>query len=95
MPFVSAKSYRFEKKSMVNLRRPSRLTRNSGFGMKNFVLIIAAIVTLVFWAFQRLFAGNSSNWILIAAIALALWAFGWAIWDVISNWRNVNRVKKE
>jgi hypothetical protein len=61
--------------------------------MKYFVLIIAAIVTLVFWAFQRLFAGNSSNWILIAAIALAVWAFGWAIWDIISNWRGANREK--
>jgi len=63
--------------------------------MKYFVLIIAAIVILVFWAFQRLFTGNSSNWILIAAIALAVWAFGWAIWDLILNWRGANRVKKD
>lgn len=79
---------------MVKLRKPNRLTRGSGFSMKYFVLIVAAMVTLVFWAFQRLYSGSSSGWLLAVSIGFAAAGFGWAIWDLVSIWRNARRDKK-
>ena len=68
------------------------MSRGTGFNIKYFVLIIAAMVMLVFWAFQRLYTGTPSNWLIVAAVVLALWGFGWAIWDIVMVWkRNPSR----
>ena len=79
---------------MVQLRRPQRVSRGSGLNIKYFVLIIAAMVTLVFWAFQRLYTGASSSWLIVAAVVFALWGFGWAIWDIVMVWKR-NRERNE
>lgn len=80
---------------MVQLRRPQRVNRGTGFNIKYFVLIIAAMVMLVFWAFQRLYTGTPSNWLIVAAVVLALWGFGWAIWDLIIIWKNLKKKRSE
>lgn|GEM_PF-2563275 len=79
---------------MVQLHRPQRMSRGTGFNIKYFVLIIAAMVMLVFWAFQRLYTGTPSNWLIVAAVVLALWGFGWAIWDIVMVWKR-NRSRNE
>ncbi|HRX66809.1 MAG TPA: hypothetical protein P5200_00470 [Tenuifilaceae bacterium] len=70
------------------------MSRGTGFNIKYFVLIIAAMVMLVFWAFQRLYTGTPSNWLIVAAVVLALWGFGWAIWDIVMVWKR-NRSRNE
>lgn len=72
---------------MVNLRRPERESRNSGFSMKYLSLLIAATMALVLWAYQRIYFEKASLWLLMSAILLAALAFGLAIYNIIVAWR--------
>jgi uncharacterized membrane protein len=72
---------------MVNLRRPSRETRGSGFSTKYLSLLIAATMALVLWAYQRIYFDEASLWLLISAIAMAALAFGLAIYHIVLIWR--------
>lgn len=72
---------------MVNLRRPERDSRGSGFSMKYLSLLIAATMALVLWAYQRIYFDEGSPWLLISAIVLAALAFGLAIYNIVKAWR--------
>ncbi|PKP37115.1 MAG: hypothetical protein CVT98_06535 [Bacteroidetes bacterium HGW-Bacteroidetes-15] len=72
---------------MVNLRRPERESRGSGFSMKYLSLLIAATMALVLWAYQRIYFGNASVWLLVSAIVMAALAFGLAIYHIVMIWR--------
>jgi F0F1-type ATP synthase assembly protein I len=72
---------------MVNLRHPNRFHRNYGFGIKYLLLLIAATVVLVIWAYQRLYFGESSNWLLIISVLLAVWGFIIVFNNIYRTWR--------
>ena len=76
---------------MVKLKRSTNLYRGSGLGVKYYVLLVAAMVTLIFWAFHRTYSGNSSTLILIAAIAFAVGGFGWAIFDIVKAFKKPHK----
>lgn len=72
---------------MVNLKRPDRDTRNSGFSMRYLSLLIAATMALVLWAYQRIYFEKATPWLLVSAIVLAVLAFSLAIYNIIRAWR--------
>lgn len=72
---------------MVNLRHHNRTRSNPSFGIKYLLILIAATVLLVAWAYQRLYFGESSNWLLIIAILLAACGFILVFYNIYRTWR--------
>ena len=60
---------------MVKLRHPSRQTRGTGVGMEYFLFLIVATIVLILWAYQRVYTGESNDWLLIIAVLLAVSGF--------------------
>ncbi len=72
---------------MVNLRRPNRYQRNSGFNTKYISLILAATMALVIWGYQRIYYENPNQWFLYLAIGLGVFAFSLAILHILKIWK--------
>jgi hypothetical protein len=75
-------------KSMVNLRRPNRYDRNSGFNTKYISLILAATMSLVLWGYQKIYSENPTQWFLYIAIGLGVLAFALAVFHIFRIWAN-------
>jgi hypothetical protein len=72
---------------MVNLRRPTKYTRNSGFSTKYFSLLLAATMALILWGYQKIYYQKASLLLLLLAIIMAALAFGLAIYHIVTIWR--------
>ena len=75
---------------MVKLRHPNRQTRGTGAGVKYFLFLIVATLVLILWAYQRVYTGESNDWLLIIAVLLAIGGFALT---VISIFRGRRRQK--
>ena len=80
---------------MVNLRRPSRYDRNSGFNTKYISLTLAATMALVLWGYQKIYFEKSSQLFLYIAIVLAVVALALASLHIVKIWKNHQKGKKE
>lgn len=80
---------------MVNLRRPNRYDRNSGFNTKYISLILAATMALVLWGYQKIYFEKSSQLFLYIAIGLAVVALALASLHIVKIWRNHQKGKKK
>jgi hypothetical protein len=80
---------------MVNLRRPNRYDRSSGFNTKYISLILAATMALVIWGYQKIYYENPSQWFLYLAIGLGVLAFALAIYHIAKVWTNHRKSVKE
>lgn len=72
---------------MVNLRRPSKYKRNTGFSTKYFSLLLAATMALILWGYQKIYYQKASFLLLVLAIVMGVLAFGIAIYHIIAIWR--------
>jgi hypothetical protein len=79
---------------MVNLRRPNRYERNSGFNTKYISLILAATMALVLWGYQKIYFDQPSKLLLYVAIGLGVIAFALAIAHIVKIWKNHENSKK-
>lgn len=77
---------------MVNLRRPNRYERNSGFNTKYISLILAATMALVLWGYQKIYFDQPSMLLLYVAIGLGVIAFALALYHIIKIWTNHRKV---
>ena len=80
---------------MVNLRRPNRYDRSSGFNTKYISLILAATMALVLWGYQKIYSEDPSQWFLYIAIGLGVLAFVLAAFHIFRIWTNHRKGLKE
>lgn len=73
---------------MIQLRRPNRSYRSSGFNTRYIALILAATMALVLWGYQKIYSENPSQLLLFVAIGLGVTAFAFAIYHILKIWIN-------
>ncbi len=72
---------------MSPIRRTHRTTPPSIFGVRSFIMFIAAIAGLVVWIWLRVQTGEKNEWLLVLSAAIVFAAFGLSVYGIWKNSR--------
>lgn len=72
---------------MSPIRRTHRTTPTSFFGVRSFVMFIAAIAVLVIWIWLRVQTGERNTWLLVLSAAIAFAAFAMSVYGIFKTAR--------
>lgn len=75
---------------MSPIRRTHRTTPTSFFGVRSFVMFIAAIAVLVLWIWLRVQTGEKNPLLLVLSAALAFAAFALSVFGI---WKSARKRK--
>lgn len=72
---------------MTPIRRTHRSSPTPLFGIRSFVMFIAAIAVLVIWIWLRVQTGEKNPWLLALSAAIAFAAFAMSVYGIFKTAR--------
>lgn len=72
---------------MSPIRRTHRTTPTPIFGVRSFIMFIAAIAVLVIWIWLRVQTGEKNPWLLALSAAIAFAAFALSVYGIFKTAR--------